>query len=1778
MAALQPPRLATSCSWTNINAKAEALETAFCQDVLTKSTQADLATQDIARMVQGVGMVLYMYQASQREIEVASTATLSNDGRSTYRLTEECPDGCRREVSATVLDGAVTLVRGDSTRSAETFPLARLKEVTVKRGVFVLSFRGPNGRGTSVGKYTCDDEAAALAAALVACTADRCRAPSKMRRAFKASRVVAKFVLRVGKAVVGCAQGAPEPQEVPQHGVALVKPLEESAVVAPTKVRHCMVRFWGEDTGRGANHRDPLGVDDVVYMNMVDFYLSLQDWASKVCLGQPVILRTLDIVKPCGQEKHRRWRFDANRLIYNIFYDTQGQKVEKTFEHELWHWTSGDVLEIGDYIYRVRVRKIALDDDIKFVLLTPVARKPATPVQVTLGWLGVNPRYVHSDAYRGFWNTVIRSQFAGFISYPKGAEIVRSRLMAVPMLSDGLRPTFHDIVVAWTLWLLNHKADNLESHALGRVSVTVSAARGIEYTVMHTFEPGDAFDARRKSALAAERTLTADETERSLVHVAVAGSFECHAYTETQWSESRAMARLGPTDCKDAWSIRNASDRLFLLNTVAGISGVDVATRQKFLVWSYGHLEYVPESIRSAQSLGDPWMRTVLAPMDTWANEQQGIWARIISQMGGPDKTVSVILMRSIREFVDLCLIHMGGEGDLLPDGNDETLERMGTPRQRESIVRSILDEYKGDHVMRPFVKMENRDDDGRMVSPYAGPGKAPYSGLVHALMSKAIEKLPFVLCGRSPAEVEAKVVSICANAHDLRVVEGDVIRMDGNVHMPQRLVWQGLSVKFEIAAQLMFLEEHRNTVGLESKSSKGVRFCGGVAIPSGVPDTTGNNTMGNGASLYHAKRLEGYSPLEAWHWICNCVVVSGDDSLASQMSPESMGVGIASFGQKPKVKGRHDENFVLLGRMYGTVSSVATGITTNCQDPTRVYDRLTLCVGKLYDVPVRRRRYFDKACAILTQDPHSFGISTIAECVVRAGEKYYGWTRFENFDMNYNVCPGRYSNEPCMWFEEVNRKFWPDHDWDGMITWCEGDHTWEEIERHPDFAPQTETIRTDVTLIVKDCDHTQADFCDLQGNIDKGSDDAVPSVDNPHFPEGTSIADQKKAFKECFDRENKRYLDWSRAEPRPRDFSQALASLRTLIREKTIKSGNDGFMEDPSFIEAVKKHADLKFAERYEARRRLSACMRVSRQKFLDSISAPVTPKAHGDNVVVKTRADDGMGVFPPRSEVAPLRVEKHVEVVRLPDREDPVTGYGRAIFESGCCCWTEVDLSPALIAKMLGLMGSRIVTLPPELQTRESVDAFSYCVPVPLSFPGLFDTGKQYIQRVDWTAERGIHSFKMARLKPQIFQAAKAFRQRAFFGWTAHSDRPGELDAGYEHARAMVIADDVGRRLKRARAASASVSVSVAEQSSAEEVVPVAAAKQQPAVGRVEVRKRLTHPPGIAPASLPPSPPASSASSTRSEESSSDSSWDPVLEHPMAPLRHWKLARFYDFHTDQYFDGENDFPGTLAHLVTLCHDTVYLHHTERTLRKITRWIGGWNPAEYPDYSKWEPLHRAEADAAIAARDLQNVGKKARKRAKFEAAKAAFDEDKRAKDATTKASAQAWKAEISQFFSGRHAAGSSSGPFVSPPSVKLAETAPKEPPVSAAQDPVQAVSPASEQGPKKKRKRRKRRVVVDSAASSSDDKVGGGGRCEQPVLAAMPAAGRASPVETPAVAGRLSLTQAARFLPAEVDWEDPWAAAAAEDPDFQDWPVWHHMHPHWIQWDGDQPDDCWGE
>nr|APG76202.1 hypothetical protein 1 [Beihai noda-like virus 2] len=912
--------------------------------------------------------------------------------------------------------------------------------------------------------------------------------------------------------------------------------LRVEGVVEEKPAHSSLAWYWNEDKRRGEEHNQPVLPFHVIVMNMVDPYV---DW-DKLAVQQPILFRTLRITEVCGRDTHRIFRFTSDNVLeYTTVSHSDsfsGERRLKTFKHGVWVFENGREISFGGCSYRVHVRDPNPNSDYRFVLLMPIARIHETVEELVLGFFGVNPRYTQHTSYPGPLKSIIRSFALRARPAVVGGQLWRYYASVDPKEPGFLiPPTLSRHYTYKRIYEAKHtdcfyRPEVAPAPPIRRLETSVKGERnfwsvlvvhkvGTKPVVNPTYQELVNHNYERDEPLNIDETL--------LVQIALVGDFDYVTVSHSMFCQMLSRSKLSAADAVEQFQWKVPRDRALLLDFIKDTKGtVDLNDVPFVLLYEASNQRYDTVKIKGVQ----PLMRQlgVVTPhgpvTNSGSNEARGVNKRIGAVMAGPNETqVTPEVVEHGKEFVGFLkarFVAATGRTRIEPKPYEEVIEHQATAYKRQTVETSICanDGRPLKKANESFVKNEidGGEADGkikgqpRIISTKERDKvKASYLSYMYAL-KEVIMFLPCCAVGRSVRWVEEAIKRLArgstpgklfeAMIHDLphpliekdveytalRTFEGDLSRQDGRKDCPWRVIFDMILCEFFTGSDRDNVRKlHAATIAMKMRTKTGgAKYCSGHTMGSGMPDTTVNNTLENMFISYHALRKKGYGPDEAWEIVLSNFLFAGDDSVGKELhQAEFMGAcsDLHHLGKYAAVG--DDDPLGFLGRKFGPSLRVLRAVVMSVHDPARALIKFTCCTKTLPKQEDRRRRLFDKAQAVRVTDRHSFAISTVAECITKAAEKEYGWQRYDNFDLNYNLQVkdemtgenATYFQEPNEWSEALYRKTWPAVDFDAMVDYFSVDRTFVEIETHPIFGqPVKCEIDSGLTVYERPLDHSE--------------------------------------------------------------------------------------------------------------------------------------------------------------------------------------------------------------------------------------------------------------------------------------------------------------------------------------------------------------------------------------------------------------------------------------------------------------------------------------------------------------------------------------------------------------------------------------------------------------------------------------------------------------------------------------------------------------------------------
>jgi len=835
-----------------------------------------------------------------------------------------------------------------------------------------------------------------------------------------------------------------------------------------------LVHHWDEDLKRGEEHCTALHPDHVILCNNIDYHMTARPddpperVFGKIDTGNCIMFRTLDITKPAFKDDHRYWRFEHDTCVYTSYHFNGHYKEEKKFQHKIWDWRGGSTVDLGLHVYEVHVRKEP-SSDYKFVLLTPVAMN-VVPVR-TLFWaaFGYEPRYSSGDAFDSL------------------EASLDCRAWTKRRLPRSARPSLSEVMQQAFLRATGKgKSSLIPSPRPERLKVTYKGSRSYWHILTSRSIGG---------------VQNADD-DGDVTWISVDGEYDSLGIPHGAWMQMLSKEKLTPHGVSEEFPCMKdqVTTRNTVIDCVKDLKGTRVDSGPFLLIYSHGDMGgpgIVPDKPRSMQPLMTRIVQVPIAPMKTRENDRMAVHARCV----GIQQPAGEQVPPHILEWMDDFVAHYTRGKHCRLWSMAEVLEQQDTAAKIASVCRSILENEDEDFVHDGFLKMEN--DGGectgqaklepRNIVAAGGRLKAEYMSAIYPFKRAVTKAAPFIAVGWTPEKLESRVQSLCRRVVANTVYEGDISRMDGRKSIVGRILFSKLLAgSFRGAERKKVLQMHLDSVDMAVKTGNNVRYRTGLSLGSGIPDTTDNNSWDMGFMCYCSKRATGAGHDETIAWLESNVLVSGDDSLVADGKDfeKNFAPTVALCGHKAKLEVRRDVPFTFLGRMYARPELTAVK-AVNMQRPSTVFTKFTCTPTTLVTDKSRRHRLFLKACAVMTTDPETPYLSTLAKCILKAGKAEYNWEFERVFTaLNYNVeAVGVYTSQEEDWMAAAIHKEHPRTDWGSLDDYFSQPLSFEMIEKHPGFTdhvPIDLSRHPTVSFFARDLDRNTIQISRGEGNAPK--------------------------------------------------------------------------------------------------------------------------------------------------------------------------------------------------------------------------------------------------------------------------------------------------------------------------------------------------------------------------------------------------------------------------------------------------------------------------------------------------------------------------------------------------------------------------------------------------------------------------------------------------------------------------------------------------------------------
>ena len=807
---------------------------------------------------------------------------------------------------------------------------------------------------------------------------------------------------------------------------------EHEATIADSS---SLIHRWPSDMARGSEHVDVFSTDSVMIMTDVDYHVNM----NSLLVGQPLLIYTLNITEPTFHRTKMNYTFVDNCIVMRY-----GDK--EPFKHELWDYSV-------DFITTTHPSNCT---DINEKLKLEMEQTPTIMARLRKA-ADLRNYFKHSDTH--FTYKVTRRTVGGYYQfvYFEPMKVTRGELLIISAIVSMIT------MIMCLLGIACASLNNLERPPpLERRKIT-HVGKTHKWTLMRHMD------------------LQAKEPDE--LRFCVEGT---SVYYTVNWNHYRELTTISETrplniiDYKKYVDIEEVDERSRVMSLFMElVRDLNVTVREhknprpKVVNYAYTD-DYEQKFAGGITPLMNPLVETGCSPVACKENEIAAYKTRILDladPTGIPEP--SNFVMQCTREFINATMqAAFDGQFYLTPWSDGEVLEYQDTPAKRATVGVSAMAKRDPNQPVSGFVKCEASAtamlDDGtwdakdpRMITHVDNYAKAFFMRFIYPFKKHVSANTNFFGFGMRPEELEERLMRIMRESNDGIVFEGDMSRMDGRKSRVGRATFGTLLVNsFSPTHRDAAQEAYIATVNTTVRTRHGHVYKGLMSLASGSPDTTDNNSWDMAFMCYLSKRLEGASPSTAYTWLNTCVLVSGDDSLAVNISPEHFKDACKMCGHKSKVLLRKPmEPFSFLGRYYAPWRESVSQINS-CQDPGRIFTKFTSCASKFNTVKEKHARLHEKCCAVLTTDRNTPVISEVARSVLGILENEYGWPFKEVYlELNYNLSAGVYTNYEAEWMWDLLEKQLPTLDIHNTQAKFKFARTIKFLDRYDCLAPPVEYI-----------------------------------------------------------------------------------------------------------------------------------------------------------------------------------------------------------------------------------------------------------------------------------------------------------------------------------------------------------------------------------------------------------------------------------------------------------------------------------------------------------------------------------------------------------------------------------------------------------------------------------------------------------------------------------------------------------------------------------------------
>lgn len=369
------------------------------------------------------------------------------------------------------------------------------------------------------------------------------------------------------------------------------------------------------------------------------------------------------------------------------------------------------------------------------------------------------------------------------------------------------------------------------------------------------------------------------------------------------------------------------------------------------------------------------------------------------------------------------------------PLSDEQVAERQTRPSQRSILLEASLTGENYSAKWSSFNKNETygkAGTDPRNISTSVAAIKMQYARYTYSFTDTILGTQKWYAFNCTPKECAQRIADILRGKSHAVLADGN--RYDGHVKRPERLVERAMMLRsFKPQYHAELNESMDAQIGIPGTTREGRKYFSGYGRGSGSQETSPFNSAGTAFTGYCARRetlVNGVRtpPDVAW---AELGIYGGDDSLESDVDPESLRKAAANVGQDYEITVvRNGELGVeFLNRQFGP--DIWTGDLDSMANPRRLLEKLWTGPTHLAD-PIER--FAERLSGYYRMD----GNSPIIGDICKVGQELLGereggilcpWDGDINIESNW---PNAYGD----WMLDCFAKFLPDFDHGRFWRW----------------------------------------------------------------------------------------------------------------------------------------------------------------------------------------------------------------------------------------------------------------------------------------------------------------------------------------------------------------------------------------------------------------------------------------------------------------------------------------------------------------------------------------------------------------------------------------------------------------------------------------------------------------------------------------------------------------------------------------------------------------------